>query len=67
MNVPQVRKTCQAALLVLLEQDLVEKSDIEDQVVHVILELASPESLDDYRSEAAAVSCSDVWLPDWFM
>ncbi|BFZ19203.1 hypothetical protein BsWGS_22242 [Bradybaena similaris] len=51
----QVRKTCQAALLVLLEQDLVEKSDIEDQVVHVILELASPESLDDYRSEAAAL------------
>ncbi|CAG5116481.1 unnamed protein product, partial [Candidula unifasciata] len=51
----QVRKTSQAALLVLLEQDLVEKSDIEDQVVHVILELAAPESLDDYRSEAAAL------------
>ncbi|KAH9504961.1 Serine/threonine-protein phosphatase 4 regulatory subunit 1 [Bulinus truncatus] len=51
----QVRKTSQAALLVLLEQGLVEKNDIEQQVVHVILELASPESLDDYRSEAAAL------------
>ncbi|CAL1530665.1 unnamed protein product [Lymnaea stagnalis] len=51
----QVRKTSQAALLVLLEQELVEKSDIEQQVVHVILDLASPENLDDYRSEAAAL------------
>uniref|UniRef100_A0A2C9JIK6 Uncharacterized protein n=1 Tax=Biomphalaria glabrata TaxID=6526 RepID=A0A2C9JIK6_BIOGL len=51
----QVRKTSQAALLVLLEQGLVEKYDIEKQVVHVILDLASPESLDDYRSEAAAL------------
>lgn len=42
----------------LLEQELVEKYDVEQQVVQVILELASPESLDDYRSEAAAVSCS---------
>ena len=54
----QVRKTSQAALLVLLEQDLVEKFDIEQQVIPVILELASPESLDEYRSEAAAVSSS---------
>ena len=52
----QVRKTSQAALLVLLEQELVEKGDIEQQVVQVILELAAPESLDDYRSEAVAVS-----------
>ena len=31
-------------------------ADIEDQVIHVILELASPDSLDDYRTEAVAVS-----------
>ncbi|KAK7114611.1 serine/threonine-protein phosphatase 4 regulatory subunit 1-like [Littorina saxatilis] len=51
----QVRKTSQAALLVLLEQGLVEKEDIEQQVVGVILELASPSSLDDYRTEAVAL------------
>ncbi|GFR82140.1 serine/threonine-protein phosphatase 4 regulatory subunit 1 [Elysia marginata] len=51
----QVRKTSQAALLVLLEQELVEKGDIEQQVMQVILELAAPESLDDYRSEAVAL------------
>jgi len=51
----QVRKTSQAALLVLLEQELVEKYDIEQQVIQVILELASSESLDEYRSEAAAL------------
>ena len=31
-------------------------ADIEEQVIHVILELASPDSLDDYRTEAVAVS-----------
>ncbi|KAL8581161.1 hypothetical protein ACOMHN_033608 [Nucella lapillus] len=51
----QVRKTSQAALLVLLEQGLVEKEDIEDQVVSVILDLASPSSHDDYRTEAVAL------------
>ena len=30
--------------------------DIEEQVVNVILDLASPDSLDDYRTEAVAVS-----------
>ena len=39
----QVRKTSQAALLVLLEQGLVDKADVEDQVrlvlVLVVLEL----------------------------
>lgn len=33
-------------------------ADIEEQVIHVILELASPDSLDDYRTEAVAVSIS---------
>ena len=31
-------------------------ADIEEQVVSVILDLASPDSLDDYRTEAVAVS-----------
>ncbi|XP_041375739.1 serine/threonine-protein phosphatase 4 regulatory subunit 1-like isoform X3 [Gigantopelta aegis] len=51
----QVRKTSQAALLVLLEQELVRKEDIEEQVVNVILDLSSPDSLDDYRTEAVAL------------
>lgn len=36
--------------------------DIEDQVVGVILDLASPDSLDDYRTEAVAVGTS-ISLP----
>lgn len=32
--------------------------DIEEQVVGVILDLASPDSLDDYRTEAVAVGTS---------
>ncbi|XP_061166602.1 serine/threonine-protein phosphatase 4 regulatory subunit 1-like isoform X2 [Saccostrea echinata] len=51
----QVRKTSQAALLVLMEQELICKEDIEQQVVGVILDLASPDSLDDYRTEAVAL------------
>ncbi|XP_022341101.2 serine/threonine-protein phosphatase 4 regulatory subunit 1-like isoform X1 [Crassostrea virginica] len=51
----QVRKTSQAALLVLMEQELICKEDVEDQVVGVILDLASPDSLDDYRTEAVAL------------
>lgn len=53
----QVRKTSQAALLVLLEQGLVEKSDVQQQVCPVIIRLTEADSLDDYRTEAVAVSC----------
>lgn len=52
----QVRKTSQAALLVLLEQGLVERADVKDLVCPVILKLTEPESMDDYRTEAVAVS-----------
>jgi len=52
----QVRKTSQAALLVLLEQGLVEADDVDAQVCPVILNLTEPHSLDDYRTEAVAVS-----------
>ncbi|KAL4234722.1 Serine/threonine-protein phosphatase 4 regulatory subunit 1 [Mactra antiquata] len=51
----QVRKTSQAALLVLLEQELVNREQVEEQVVNVILELSSPDSLDEYRTEAVAL------------
>lgn len=88
-----MRKTSQAALLVLLEQDLINKGvfnffvssaysvqhvqffnvktrkyfsllfviilfsdDIEQQVCPVIMQLSDPESIDDLRTEAVAVS-----------
>ena len=52
----QVRKTSQAALLVLLEQGLVEKDDVREQVCPIIIRLTEADSLDDYRTEAVAVS-----------
>ena len=52
----QVRKTSQAALLVLLEQGLVERADVREQVCPVIISLTEADSLDDYRTEAVAVS-----------
>ncbi len=54
----QVRKTSQAALLVLLEQELVDKPDMEEQVCPVIMILSSSDSVDDFRTEAVAV-CID--------
>merc|ERR1719278_692210 len=51
----QVRKTSQAALLVLLEQGLVDAEDVEDQVCPVILRLTASDSMDDYRTEAVAL------------
>ncbi|XP_078608792.1 serine/threonine-protein phosphatase 4 regulatory subunit 1-like isoform X10 [Branchiostoma floridae x Branchiostoma japonicum] len=52
----EVRKTAQAALLVLLEQELVERGDVEEQVVPLLLELIGPEMGDDYKTEAVASS-----------
>lgn len=52
----QVRKTSQAALLVLLEQGLVEKDDVKEQVCPIIIRLTEADSMDDYRTEAVAVS-----------
>jgi len=51
----QVRKTSQAALLVLLEQGLVDRGDVEEQVCPVILRLTESDSMDDYRTEAVAL------------
>uniref|UniRef100_A0A8C3G4Z5 WW-binding domain-containing protein n=1 Tax=Cyclopterus lumpus TaxID=8103 RepID=A0A8C3G4Z5_CYCLU len=48
----QVRKTSQAALLVLLEQGLISKADMETKVCPVLLDLTEPSSDDDYKIEA---------------
>ena len=54
----KVRKTAQAALLVLLEQELVARHDVEDQVCPLLMMLTNAEAHDDFRTEAAAVSLS---------
>jgi len=51
----QVRKTSQAALLVLLEQGLVETEDVVVQACPVLIQLTEPDSVDDYRTEAVAL------------
>uniref|UniRef100_A0A3Q2YUV5 Protein phosphatase 4, regulatory subunit 1-like n=1 Tax=Hippocampus comes TaxID=109280 RepID=A0A3Q2YUV5_HIPCM len=48
----QVRKTSQAALLVLLEPGLISKADMESKVCPVLLDLTEPSSDDDYKIEA---------------
>lgn len=58
-----MRKTSQAALLVLLEQGLISKADMETKVCPVLLELTEPSSDDDYKIEAVAVrNCSSIYL-----
>uniref|UniRef100_A0A4W5L2I7 Uncharacterized protein n=1 Tax=Hucho hucho TaxID=62062 RepID=A0A4W5L2I7_9TELE len=58
----QVRKTSQAALLVLLEQGLVCKGDMETKVCPVLLDLTKPSSDDDYKIEAVAIMCKLVTM-----
>ncbi|KAM3622425.1 uncharacterized protein V6R79_024916 [Siganus canaliculatus] len=58
----QVRKTSQAALLVLLEQGLICKADMETKVCPVLLELTEPSSDDDYKIEAVAIMCKVVTM-----
>ncbi|XP_011611991.2 serine/threonine-protein phosphatase 4 regulatory subunit 1 [Takifugu rubripes] len=58
----QVRKTSQAALLVLLEQGLLSKADMETKVCPVLLELTEPSSDDDYKIEAVAIMCKVVTM-----
>ncbi|RXM91208.1 Serine/threonine-protein phosphatase 4 regulatory subunit 1 [Acipenser ruthenus] len=57
---PEVRKTSQAALLVLLEQGLISKNDVESKVCPVLLDLTTPNSDDDYKIEAVAIMCKLV-------
>uniref|UniRef100_A0A8C6M7G5 Protein phosphatase 4, regulatory subunit 1-like n=1 Tax=Nothobranchius furzeri TaxID=105023 RepID=A0A8C6M7G5_NOTFU len=58
----QVRKTSQAALLVLLEQGLICKADMETKVCPVLLDLTEPSSDDDYKIEAVAILCKVVTM-----
>lgn len=51
-----MRKTSQAALLALLEQELIERFDVETKVCPVLIELTAPDSNDDVKTEAVAVS-----------
>ncbi|XP_045105779.1 LOW QUALITY PROTEIN: serine/threonine-protein phosphatase 4 regulatory subunit 1-like [Portunus trituberculatus] len=51
----QVRKTSQAALLVLLEQELVGREEVHNQVCPVILSLTSTDALDEFKTEAVAL------------
>ncbi|KAM4687959.1 serine/threonine-protein phosphatase 4 regulatory subunit 1 isoform 2-T2 [Discoglossus pictus] len=53
----QVRKTSQAALLVLLEQELIDRSDVESKVCPVLIDLTAPDSNDDVKTEAVAIMC----------
>uniref|UniRef100_A0A8C7XXC8 Putative WW-binding domain-containing protein n=1 Tax=Oryzias sinensis TaxID=183150 RepID=A0A8C7XXC8_9TELE len=72
----QVRKTSQAALLVLLEQGLISKADMETKVCPVLLDLTEPASDDDYKIEAVAIQnafnagssfmCLQCFLKDTF-
>ncbi|XP_058621848.1 serine/threonine-protein phosphatase 4 regulatory subunit 1 isoform X2 [Onychostoma macrolepis] len=52
-----VRKTSQAALLVLLEQELIERGDVEKLVCPVLVELTAPDSSDEVKTEAMAIIC----------
>ncbi|KAJ7999421.1 hypothetical protein DPEC_G00194260 [Dallia pectoralis] len=58
----QVRKTSQAALLVLLEQGLICKGDVEAKVCPVLLDLTGTSSDDDYKIEAVAIMCKLVTM-----
>lgn len=51
----QVRKTSQAALLALLEQELIGRFDVETKVCPVLIDLTAPDSNDDVKTEAVAV------------
>uniref|UniRef100_A0A673JLH8 Serine/threonine-protein phosphatase 4 regulatory subunit 1-like n=1 Tax=Sinocyclocheilus rhinocerous TaxID=307959 RepID=A0A673JLH8_9TELE len=55
-------QTSQAALLVLLEQGLMSKADMEGKVCPVLLELTEPSSDDDYKIEAVAIMCKLVTM-----
>ncbi len=63
MCVCQVRKTSQAALLVLLEQELIERGDVEKLVCPVLVELTAPDSSDEVKTEAMAVRESSEHKP----
>ncbi|XP_053309279.1 serine/threonine-protein phosphatase 4 regulatory subunit 1-like [Spea bombifrons] len=56
----QVRKVSQEALLILLEQDLIDQSDLENRVCPILLDLSSPENDDEYKVEAVNIICKMI-------
>ncbi|XP_056403609.1 serine/threonine-protein phosphatase 4 regulatory subunit 1-like isoform X2 [Hyla sarda] len=56
----QVRKASQEALLILLEQDLIDQSDLENKVCPILLELSAPENDDEYKVEAVNIICKMI-------
>lgn len=43
-------------MLALLEQELIERFDVETKVCPILIELTAPDSNDDVKTEAVAVS-----------
>ncbi|XP_018429729.1 PREDICTED: serine/threonine-protein phosphatase 4 regulatory subunit 1-like [Nanorana parkeri] len=56
----QVRKASQEALLILLEQDLIDQSDLENKVCPILLDLSAPENDDEYKVEAVNIICKMI-------
>ncbi|XP_072270609.1 serine/threonine-protein phosphatase 4 regulatory subunit 1-like isoform X2 [Pyxicephalus adspersus] len=56
----QVRKASQEALLILLEQDLFDQSDLENKVCPILLDLSAPENDDEYKVEAVNIICKMI-------
>ncbi|KAG8566853.1 hypothetical protein GDO81_013392 [Engystomops pustulosus] len=56
----QVRKASQESLLILLEQDLIDQSDLENRVCPILLELSAPENDDEYKVEAVNIICKMI-------
>ncbi|XP_075032912.1 serine/threonine-protein phosphatase 4 regulatory subunit 1-like [Mixophyes fleayi] len=56
----QVRKASQEALLILLEQDLIDQNDLENKVCPILLDLSAPENDDEYKVEAVNIICKMI-------
>ncbi|KAM9296586.1 serine/threonine-protein phosphatase 4 regulatory subunit 1-like [Gastrophryne carolinensis] len=56
----QVRKSSQEALLILLEQELMDQSDLENKVCPILLELSTPDNDDEYKVEAVNIICKMI-------
>lgn len=51
----QVRKLTQNALLQLIDQEIITRTEVERQICPVLLTLTEPDSGDDFRTEAVAL------------
>ncbi|XP_069807821.1 serine/threonine-protein phosphatase 4 regulatory subunit 1-like [Dendropsophus ebraccatus] len=56
----EVRKASQEALLILLEQDLIDQNDLENKVCPILLELSAPDNDDEYKVEAVNIICKMI-------